>query len=320
MPDIRPFCNTDPPAVVSVWQRCAAQAGLALPVSVDLFERLVFSKLYFPQGRLFLAFDGETPIGLAHAAFGPNDEHSWISPESGIVCMLLVCPEWPDRPGLAADLLAACERFLIGQGATTIQGGAAPGCAPFYAGLYGGSFPPGVFECDEVACTAFEASGYQRAGRMLAHQRSLEDFRPIVDRQMIQLRRATELKTIIDPASRNRWEAMTIGEFDLTRFELATRRPAATVASLTVRDMGPPAPHLPGPAAGVLDLFVDEAHRRQGMATFLLSESLKQLMQQGIGSVQVHVSDDSPAGMALCRKLGLEPSGTAVRFLRTVAT
>jgi len=319
MPQIRPFTNLDPPAVTEVWQRCAQQPGLTLPVSVDLFERLVFSKLYFPESKLFLAFEGSKPLGFAHAGFGPSRDHKWVSYETGAVCMLLVCPDCPHRDVVADQLLDHCDRFLAERGARTIQGGSAPPLAPFYAGLYGGSMPPGIFTTDELAHEAFVAAGYQPAGRTSICRRSLTGFRPPIDRQMMKIRRSLQMTTLVDPPFRDRWEAMMIGEFDLTRFELSERRSPGSVANLTVRDMGPPSPDLPGPAAGVLDLFVDDNHRRQGVATYLLAEAFKQLAQQGIGSVEAHVPAGDPAATALCSKLGLEVAAEAVRFRKDVS-
>jgi GNAT superfamily N-acetyltransferase len=318
MPQIRPFSNLDPPAVTEVWQRCAQQPGLTLPVSVDSFERLVFSKLYFPESRLFLAFEGDKPLGFAHAAFGPNRDRTWISTETGVVCMLLVCPECPRRDAVARQLLDQCDRFLMDCGASVIQGGASPPLAPFYAGLYGGSLPPGIFTTDRFTQEVFTAAGYQPVGRTLICRRSLDGFRPPVDRQLMQVRRSTRLNTLVDPPSRDWWEAMEIGEFDLTRFELSERRCPGLVGSLTVRDMGPPSPDLPGPAAGILDLFVEESHRRQGVATFLLGEAFTQLVQQGLGSVEAHIPPDDPGCSALCRKLGLQVAAEAVRFRKEV--
>jgi GNAT superfamily N-acetyltransferase len=318
MPQIRPFTNLDPPAVTEVWLRCARQPGLTLPVSMDSFERLVFSKLYFPESRLFLAFEGAKPLGFAHAAFGPNADRTWISTETGVVCMLLVCPECPRREVVAGQLLDRCERFLVESGASVIQGGAAPPLAPFYAGLYGGSMPPGILTSDSFTLDVYAAAGYGAASRTSLCRRSLDGFRPPVDRRLMQVRRTMRLNTLVDPPSRDWWEAMEIGEFDLTRFELTERGSPEPVASLTVRDMGSPSPDLPGPAAGILNLFVDEAHRRQGVATFLLGEAFKQLVQQGIGSVEAHIPAGDPAANALCRKLGLPVAAEAVQFRKGV--
>ncbi len=314
MPQIRPFTNLDPPAIAEVWQGCAQQPGLTLPVSVDLFERLVFSKLYFPQSRLFLAWEGGKPLGFAHAAFGPDSTRTWISTDIGVVCMLLVCPDCPRRDVVAGQLLDCCDRFLADSGASIIQGGSAPPLTPFYAGLYGGSMPPGIFATDSFTRDMFDAAGYRVSGNTLICRRSLADFRPAVDRQTMQVRRLMRLTALADPPSRDWWEAMEIGEFDLTRFELSPRRPGPPVASLTVRDMGPPSPDLPGPAAGIVDLFVSETQRRQGMASFLLTEAFKQLLQQGVGSVEAHISADDIAAKALCRKLGLQVAAEAVQF------
>ncbi len=318
MPQIRPFTNLDPPAVTEIWQRCARQPGLTLPVSVDSFERLVFSKLYFPASQLLLAFEGGKPLGFAHAAFGPNADRKWISTEAGVVCMLLVCPECPRREVVARQLLDRCEQFLKEKGAKAVQGGAAPPLAPFYAGLYGGSMPPGIFTSDSFNQEAYTAAGYVATGRISICRRSLAGFHAPVDRQLMQVRRSLRLTPLVDPPSRDWWEAMEVGDFDLTRFELAARSDPRPVASLTVRDMGPPSPELPGPAAGIVDLFVDESHRRQSVATFLLAEAFKQLVQQGIGSVEAHIPADDPAANALCRKLGLQAAAEAVRFRKTL--
>ncbi|MHB8898774.1 MAG: GNAT family N-acetyltransferase [Thermoguttaceae bacterium] len=320
MPQIRPFTNFDPPAVTEVWQHCARQPGLTSPVSVDSFERLVFSKLYFPQSRLLLAVEGDKPLGFAHAAFGPNGSRDWISTETGVTCMLLVCPECPRRELVARQLLDHCEHFLAGCGALAIQGGEAPPLVPFYTGLYGGSMPPGILADDRFTLEAFEGAGYQLAGRTLICRRSLEGFRPPVDRRLMQIRRTMRMTTLVDPPPRDWWEAMEIGEFDLTRFELAERNNPRPVASLLVRDMGPPSPDLPGPAAGVLDLVVDSEYRRQGLATFLIAEAIKQLVQHGVSSVEVHVSADDPAAASLCRKLGFVAAAEAVRFRKTLTS
>lgn len=319
MLQIRPFTNLDPPAVAEVWKRCFQQPGLTHPVSVDLFERLVFGKLYFPESRLFLAFDGDKPMGFAHAAFGPNANRTWISREAGVVCMLLVSPECPRREEVARELLDRCEAYLFEGGARSIQGGAAPPLAPFYAGLYGGSMPPGVYSTDSFTREAFSAAGYQAQGQTLICRRSLSGFRPPIDRQLMQIRRTMRLATVVDPPSRDWWEAMEIGEFDLTRFELTERRSPMPVASLIVRDMGPPSPDLPGPTAGLLDLFVHKDHRRKGVATYLLGEAFKQLLQQGLGSVEAHIPAEDPAAGALCRKMGLDVAADAVRFSKDVS-
>jgi hypothetical protein len=48
----RTFRNSDPPALAALWRSRAGQPGLVQPVSPDLLEQLVFSRLYFDYGGL----------------------------------------------------------------------------------------------------------------------------------------------------------------------------------------------------------------------------------------------------------------------------
>ncbi len=111
------------------------------------------------------------------------------------------------------------------------------------------------------------------------------DFRPPVDRRTMQIRRTMQFTTIVDPPPRDWWEAATIGEFDLTRFERAPRwrasggqldrsRHGSAVARFARPGGGNPRPvRRPGPPP-------------PGVGYFSLGEAFKQLMNQGVGSVE----------------------------------
>ena len=66
----RSFRNFDPPALTALWRSRAGQPGFVQPLSTDLFEQLVFAKLYFDYGGLVLAHDDGRLLGFAHAGFG----------------------------------------------------------------------------------------------------------------------------------------------------------------------------------------------------------------------------------------------------------
>jgi len=303
----RTFRNTDPPLLTALWRSRRGQVGLAQPVSVDLFEQFIFGKLYFDYHGLFLAMDDGQAVGFAHAGFGPNESLSHISTQRGVVCVLLVRPELGSRQQeIAAGLLAHCEEYLQARGATTIYGGACQPLVPFYSGLYGGAWPPGVLDADALALEIYRGHGYQEIGRMLILCRDLEAFRPLVDRQQMQFRRQMSVAMTVDPPSQNWWEACTAGVFDLTRFEIVPRGSNAPLAAVVVRGLDQGAAIGPHPAAGVLDLQVDPAHRRQGLETFMLGEAFRQLAREGIATVEVQVREEDQAALGLCRKLGLQ--------------
>jgi len=311
----RPFCNADPPGIVSIWQSRAEQPGVAQPVSVDLLEQFVFGKVCFGETGIFMALDEGRPVGFAHAAFGPSEDRNWISTDTGVICMLMVRPDTAEAD-VAGGLLEQCEAFLTGHGVKTIHGGAVREVSPFYLGLYGGAELPGVLDSDTVAQRLYGDNGYEIIDRTLIYRRNLSSFRPPVDRRQVQFRRQMIMEVIPDPLPADWWEACTAGDFELTRFELVPRGSGAAVASVTVRDMGTTSTSRRGRVAGLMHVQVNKAHRREGLATHLLYEVFRQLSQQGVIQVEGHASEKNTLAMSLYEKLGLVQSEQAAVFLK----
>ncbi len=285
---------------------------------MDLFEQLVFGKLYFDYRGLILAFDGERPVGFAHASFGPDDEGKRISRECGVICAIVVRPDCNEAEA-AAGLLEACETYLRASGAKVVFGGAIRPLAPFYLGLYGGCDLPGVLDSDLVARRAYTARGYQEVDRTVVFRRGLASFQMPADRQQVQFRRRMVVQVIIDPPSRTWWEACTTGDFDLVRFELVPRGGGAALAQALVRAMDWANPCLPGRAAGIIDLHVQPAQRRQGLATLLLSEAFRTLTGQGFAVVEAQATEANALGIALFKKLGFEEVSRGTVFRKELA-
>lgn len=305
---LRTFRNTDPPTITRVWRSRQGQAGLQQPVSVDLFEQLIFGKLYFDYAGLVLAWDDSRPVAFAHAGFGPNQSRTGISTETGVICLVLTLPD-SSGPEVTAGLLAHCETYLRNRGAKSIVGGGINPFCPFYLGLYGGSELAGVLDSDTVARELFASSGYQTHERTLRFRRDLTDFRPLMDRQQREFRRRMVVEVRMDPPSRDWWEASTWGDYDLTRFELIPRGGGDALATATLRSMEPAGAYGTLRAAGLMELLVSPAHRRQGMATFLLGEAFRSLAAQGVSVVEAMTTEQSPAALALMRKLAFEAVG-----------
>jgi GNAT superfamily N-acetyltransferase len=196
-----------------------------------------------------------------------------------------------------------------------LYGGASRPLDPFYLGLYGGSGLPGVLDSDAVAQEAYRAAGYEPAERTLMFRRSLDEFRPVVDRRQVQFRRRMSVELKMDPPARSWWEACTTGDFDLSRFELTERGGGRVLASATYRGIEPASGSDPGRVVGLLDLEVEGEHRRQGFATFLLGESLRQHARHGVSAVEALVAEDNQSGVGLFEKLGLDrvEQGTVFR-------
>lgn len=313
MPTYRPFRNIDPPALADIWRSRAGQPGLLQPVSVDLFEQFVFGKVYFDCEGLILAFDGDRPVGFAHAAFGPNQARDGIATDKGVTCIVVVRPDCEEAK-VAEGLLQRCEAYLRRGGAKALYGGAIRPLNPFYLGLYGGSELPGVLGSDTVARNLYQSYGYHQIDRTFLFRRQLSGFRPPVDHRQWQIRRRTTVAMNIDPPARTWWEACTTADFDLTRFELTERGHDVPVASATYREMEPRSSSGPGRMVGLLDLEIAASHRRRGLATYILGESFRQLARRGVAGVEAQAAQHNPAAIRLCQKLGMEEIGQGIVF------
>jgi ribosomal protein S18 acetylase RimI-like enzyme len=304
----RGFKNTDPPVFTEIWRSRAGQLGLAQPVSVDLFEQFVFGKLFFDFPGLIFALDDGRPVGFAHAGFGPDDRRNWISASTGVLTMLLTRPDCPQRE-VAAGLVRQAEEYLRDRGAEEVFAGGVRPVSPFYMGLYGGSELSGVLDSDAVWREAVLDHGYRPGEGILVCRRELGSFQPPMDRRQLQCRRRLLLQVIVDPPPRSRWEAMTTGEFDLTRFELVPRGGGPALAWVLVREMVLNDGSLPGRTAGVVELEVAPEHRRQGLATHVLGEAFRMLAGQAYSAIEAHAPLGHAAGAGLLQKLGFQETG-----------
>jgi len=309
----RTFHNTDPPLVASIWQSLRSQPGLLQPVSVDTLEQCVFGKLYFDYSGMILAFDEDRAVGFAHAGFGPTDQGDRLSTQSGVVCMLLVRPDCPVHE-VASGLLEESEQYLRRHGAKSVYGGGVQPIAPFYQGMYGGCTLPGVLKSDAVAQQLYRSHGYQEVGRTLIFSLDLEKFRAPIDRQQLQHRRRMSVEAKSDPPARNWWDACTTCDFEMTRFDVSLRGATDVLAFAAFREMEPGGILQPGRTVGLMDVRVEPAHRRQGLATFTATEAFRQLASQGVRTVEAQAAESNASGIALLRKLGFQQADEAVIF------
>jgi GNAT superfamily N-acetyltransferase len=304
---VRPFLNTDPPHLAEIWRSQPPQRGLVQPMSARLFEEHVFAKPYFDRFGLNVAIDDSgRAVGFAHAAFGPSEDLSTLSTDMGAIMMLQAAPDQPFE-SVAAPLLEASEEYLRSRGATLLYAGGIYPLNAFYLGLYGGSELPGVLESDARLLAFYRSRGYGEIGRVQVMHRELADFRPAVDRLQMQIRRGYRIEAVLDPPARSWWEACTLGHADRTRFHLYPRTGDAAAASVSYWHVEPLASSWGVHAVGVMDLEVASGARRQGLATFLLGESLRQLQSHGVTLVEAQTMLSNEPALGLYRKLGFQP-------------
>ncbi len=286
-------------------------------MSTAMLEQSILSKQYFDRDGLLLAFDGDEPVGFVHAGFGANDAFTSLATDRGVICMLMVVPR-PDRAVIAQELIARAETFLGDRGATDVYAGEIDRLNPFYLGVYGGSAPTGILVRDHFQFESFQSAGFVEQRRFQLLHRSLVGFRPLVDRKQMQLRRAYHIESKLDPPTDNWWQACTIGHALRVRFELRHRASDETVGQATFWDMEPLAHNWGVHAMGLTELQIQETSRRQGLATFLLGEALRQLQSNGITMMEIQVDTSDDVAVGLSRKLDFEMVDEGVSFRKPV--
>jgi GNAT superfamily N-acetyltransferase len=304
----RGFRNTDPPLLTALWRSRVGQPHLLHPVSPDLFEQLIFSKLYFDYPGLIFAFRDGVAAGCIHAGFGPNQTGDRVVYDTGITNLVLVRPGSAEEE-VASGLLEQSEAYLRRHGAKVFYGGGLRPFNPFYLGLYGGCEMSGILDSDRLAQWLFEQHGYQIAETVQTLEFDLTGFEPVMDRRQMQIRRQMVVETMLDAPTRTWWEACTWGQFDLTRFDLLPRGGIGAAATALFRSMEPRGITHVGRKAGLLELTVDPMYQRRGVATFLLSEAFRRFQRQGIVLVEAQALETNAPGLNLFQKLGFTKTG-----------
>src|SRR5690606_16421541 len=114
----------------------------------------------------------------------------------------------------------------------------------------------------------------------LVVQRDLVRFRAPVNRDLRRIRRQATFETIYAPPAANWWEASVYGHLERIEFQLQQPRTKQVIASCSFWDIEPLASTWGLRAAGMNSLRVEPGERRQGYATYLLSEAFKELQKR----------------------------------------
>lgn len=299
----RRFLNSDPPHIAEVWRACGDQHGLIQPITVSILDSEVLAKPYFDPHGLILAESDDAVVGFAHAGFGPNESMSGIDYDLGVISMVAV-PRHPQQSTIEDGLYQSARDYLYRAGAKVLYGGEMAPLAPFYFGLYGGSEMPGVLATDQPMNELFRRTGFDEAYRCVMLQCELFGFRPKLDRQFMQNRRAFEVRPKANPPTANWWQACAMATIDRTRFELVPRRGGEAVGCVTFWDMETFSASRGVASVGLIELYIEPEHRQKGYATFLVAESLRQLQELGVKIVEAQTMEDNQAALRLYEKLG----------------
>lgn len=274
------------------------------PMTIALWEELVLSKTYFDRLGFIVAEDDENKqlLGFAHGGFGPNEAGDDLDCSRGVVSLIMVHPK-ARRGGIGSELLKRLEHYFAERGTREIYAGSVDELQPFYLGLYRGCGQCGVLESLPGAVDFYQQAGYEAIGKAGIWERELSDFVPKIDRNSLMIRRSSTIRLAYDPPTANWWDACTYGRLEQLQFELLSRPSGDLLATANVCVIEPLAQSWGIRAVELRHIEVTPANRRQGYATYLLSEVFRRVRELGVSVVQIQAQDDNEAGLALCQKL-----------------
>jgi len=323
--------------LLHIWNICARfNPDHFRPLSMVLLEQHVLGRPWFDSRGLMLAFEDDQAIGFAHAAFGPNEDHTDIGRSTGVICMMMVLPDCENRLAAGALLLEACERYLIERGARQIYGGAVRPAAPFYMGLYGGSEPIGVFESDSPAIELYRNSNYETINKTLLFRVSLKGYRIPITAKTVSWRHKVSLTCTDLPKPKHWWEACMMGHFTwlelrghlpkdrepvgsvVIRITDAQEMPEFKLSTLNASDSWIVF-HKRSRAAGLMNINVREDCRNMGLATFLLGEMIRTAQKEGVTTFEAQAAEDNEPLVALLKSMRWEVVERGEVFRKIVA-
>jgi len=311
----RPFQNWDPPALAEIWRSQPPLRGRMQGLTPRLLEELILARPYFDREGLIVAVDGERPVGFAHAAFGASDDLASLDKTIGTTCQVLVAPH-EQRREIQAELLRQSENYLAARGARELYGGAAFPLNSFYLGLYGGSRLPGILASDVEQTTLFQNAGYREKERRVLLNRPLANFRPPIDRRLMQLRRRCEVVSVPDVAPDNWWESCVWMHASWVRYELRFKDSADALISTIFWDITPLSKAWGVQAVGMVRLEDTPEARAEGMTMFLLAEAFLDLQRGGAALVETQAFARDAGLLGVFKELGLVAYDEGVLFLK----
>ena len=306
----RPFRNSDPLALVGLWNQSVPDLGAVRPLRVHELDSHAFGTVCFDRAGLIVAERDGRILGYVHAGFGPDLPVESTAPFSfdpslGTIAMLVV-DHGVDDPELARRLILEAERYLRSRGASVLYAGGQFPLNPFYWGLYGGSEGSGVLSGHSGFFQTLTAMGYEPVSTTVFLEFDLASPEPR-DARAVLTRRRTQLVIEEDALPIHWWENQSLSESHLTRFRLLARSDGTELARATTWDMTWFGRGDGRTRTGLSGVEVSSSHRRKGYGRYLVSEVIRWAREHAWALVEVQTLATNQPALALYQTLGFVP-------------
>jgi ribosomal protein S18 acetylase RimI-like enzyme len=305
----RPFRNSDPPALVKLWNQTIPEQGAVRPLRVHELDDHAFGSAYFDRAGLIVGERDDRIVGYVHSGFGPDQPIEATPPFAfchalGTIAMLAVEPD-PQATEIARGLILEAERYLRARGANVLYAGGQFPLNPFYWGLYGGSEGSGILASHPRFPEVLAMMGYEPVSTTVLMECDLANpgYR---DPRAVVIRRQTEIEVEEDALPDDWWENLALDGFHLTRFRLLSHSDRTELARAKTWDMNGFGRHDGRSRVGLIGLEVAAEHRRKGYGRFLVTEVLRSAGEHATSLIVVQTASTNQPALALYQSLGFE--------------
>lgn len=305
MIEYRAFKNYDPPQIAEVWESSQLGRGAIGGMTSDILECFVFSQPYFDKNGLMVACDGNRMVGFVHAGFGANEERSQLEKRVGVICAVMVLPEYR-RKGIGRELVKRAEDYLRHAGSVEIFAGPIHPFDPFYLGVYGGCQSAGFLASDENAEPFLHSLRYEAVRHQAITQRDLNSHSDPMSIRLMGVRRKLQMQLVEEEPVPNWWWQTRNGRLDTIRFELVPKRGGESVAAVSIVGLDFYLPKWQTRAVGLFNLEVFDLERRKGYGEALVLDVCRRLREERVMLVEAHIPQGEEATLNLFQKCGFE--------------
>jgi predicted N-acetyltransferase YhbS len=307
---IRPFRNTDAPAISRLWTEHNRELRGDGTISINTLEIAILGRHFFSPDNLLVAVDGNEAIGFVHWMMVPQQH------DVAVVAAISV-QNRNDRDPIAVALLAASIERARAAGATRMLMGQAPEYWTGYAGIGGSGMCGGIAEGDRAVRRWAEEAGFLPFRRLVSYLLNVATYRPAYDRHLIAMRRSASVDRRRDVTDQPFRIAAAMSHLELHRF-VASSRDGQTLAEADVLIADPEMLVVSGGTA-LLSRWdsAGEGTEAAAAARYVLSSAISELAAERISRIHATIESDRVADSEILRSVGFDVDSLGTIYSRS---
>lgn len=296
MIEIRPFLNTDPPAMAEIINRCCKIESV---VSAGLLEHAVFSKTCFTRDRLLIATQDQRLVGFVHLGSIASDD---IESSTLTISNLLF-----DEGDLetATALVEAAAAFARGRGFSKLRIGSSPEHAEYYNGISSHFLNVGIPDFQHVLPTLY-GIGFKERGAWVCFQCDSDNVQIPFRREHMLFRRSHDVVQVIDPIFDSNAINLVFSHLANSELRLIERDSNTVIGRLIYASLAHSYPGWPSGGVDVLSYIPNSSEAPLGVFDYLVCELVRQISDTGLSPLRVHVSEANSSRCDLLLSLGFD--------------